>query len=195
MNKKTIIFDLDDTAGNLKVRLQDIYRRATGNNEILYTDWIDYNAKDRYGITSDQLSQLFIDDQSLQLMEPHDGLVEVTQELRDRGYNIEFVTARAWHPHAEEITHEWLARHRVVHDKVNIVPLFECKEEVTRHIENIHLFIDDRYDHCKRMLESGRIGTALLYAQPWNERLHNTFTMPGEKLVRIEQLTDVLQYA
>jgi uncharacterized HAD superfamily protein len=190
-NTKSIVLDIDDTVGNLKERLQEIYRRATGNQEIKYTDWSDYNAKDRYGITSDQLSQLFIEDNSLALMKPHDGLIEVTAILKARGYNVEFVTARGWCPDAYDITKKWLDDHYVSYDRINIVPLFECKERVTRHIENIALFVDDRYDHCTAMMNSGRVKHTLLYSQPWNKIWHNALT-PNFDV--IDNLYDVLNY-
>lgn len=78
MSKKTIILDLDDTLGDLKSRLQGIYRRATGDNTISYNDWGSYGQPNRYGISSEQLSELFIEDNSLQLMKPFEGAVEVT---------------------------------------------------------------------------------------------------------------------
>lgn len=188
---KTVIFDIDDTVGDLKSRLQEIYRRATGNPDISWNDWTDYNAKDRYGITSDQLSELFIEDNALELMKPHEGLIEVTAILKSRGYNVEFVTARGWCPGAYDITKKWLDDHYVSYDRINIVPLFECKERVTRHIENIELFVDDRYDHCTAMMNSGRVKHTLLYSQPWNKIWHNALT-PNFSV--IDNLYEVLNY-
>lgn len=190
-NTKSIVLDIDDTVGNLKERLQEIYRRATGNQEIKYTDWSDYNAKDRYGITSEQLSQLFIDDNSLELMKPHEGVIEVTALLKARGYNIEFVTARGWCPGAYEITKKWLDDHFITYDRINIVPLFQCKEEATRHIDSIELFVDDRIDHCEAMVASGRVGKALLFGQPWNEHFDASL---NPNVIRIDNVYDVLNY-
>ncbi|QDJ96378.1 hypothetical protein Xoosp13_192 [Xanthomonas phage Xoo-sp13] len=188
-NVKSIIFDIDDTCGDLKLRLRDIYRRATGDDTICYTHWDDYGVKDRYGITSDQLSTLFIEDQSLQLMKPHDGLVEVISSLKSDGYNIEFVTARGWHPDGYNVTQKWLEDNQVYYDRINIVPLHQCKEEATRHIENIVLFVDDRHDHCLNMVKSGRVQKSLLFTQPWNKHLP-----VSEKLVPITTLYDVLEH-
>lgn len=188
---KTVIFDIDDTVGDLKSRLQEIYRKATGNSEISFNDWTEYNANDRYGITSDQLSELFIEDNSLALLKPHEGLIEVTAILKARGYNIEFVTARGWCPDAYDITKNWLDNNYISYDRINIVPLFECKERVTRHIENIELFVDDRYEHCTAMMNSGRVKQTLLYSQPWNKKWHNTLT-PNFNV--IDNLYDVLNY-
>jgi uncharacterized HAD superfamily protein len=124
-------------------------------------------------------------------MKPHDGLIEVTAILKARGYNVEFVTARGWCPDAYDITKKWLDDHYVSYDRINIVPLFECKERVTRHIENIALFVDDRYDHCTAMMNSGRVKHTLLYSQPWNEIWHNALT-PNFDV--IDNLYDVLKY-
>ncbi len=188
---KSIVLDIDDTVGNLKERLQEIYRRATGNPEISWNDWTDYNTKDRYGITSDQLSELFIADNSLALMKPHDGVIEVTAILKARGYNIEFVTARGWCPGAYDITNKWLDDNYITYDRINIVQLFQCKEEVTRHIDNIELFVDDRLDHCQAMIDSGRVQKALLYGQPWNAHFDPSL---NPNVIRIDNVYDVLNY-
>lgn len=192
--KETIIFDIDDTVGNLRIRLQEIYRKATGDQTIKYTDWDDYGVKSRYGISSDELTQLFLQDNSLQLMEPHDGIIEVSAILKARGYNIEFVTARGWHPDGFAVTKKWLEDYNITYDRINIVPLFECKEQVTRHIENIKLFVDDRFDHCQSMLNSGRVEACLLYNQPWNQTYQKN-APEGEKIHTIHSIYDVLKYA
>lgn len=187
----TVVLDIDDTVGNLKERLQGIYQRHTGDTTISYEDWVEYNSKDRYGIDSDTLGDLFIADQSLELLKPHDGLVEVTAMIKARGYRIEFVTARGWCPNAYDITKKWLDDNFVSYDRINIVPLFECKERVTRHIDNIVLFVDDRYDHCVAMKNSGRVGKTLLYSQPWNRKYHNALT-PNMDV--IDNLYDVVNH-
>lgn len=188
---KTVIFDIDDTIGDLKTRLQGIYRKHTGDDTISFNDWTDYHVHDRHGISFDGLSQLFIEDKSLELMKPHEGIIEVTAILKARGYNIEFVTARGWLPGAYDVTKKWLDDNFVTYDRINIVPLFQCKEEATRHIENIILFVDDRYDHCTAMQESGRVQKTLLYSQPWNTKWHDTLT-PNYGV--IDNLYDVLKY-
>ena len=189
MSNKTIIFDLDDTLGCLKSRLQEIYRRATGDNTISYNDWDNYGQPNRYGISSEQLSELFIEDQSLELMKPHDGVVEVTAILKSRGYNIEIVTARGWRPDAYNVTKKWLDDNYISYDKINIVPLHQCKEEATRHIDNIHLFVDDRFDHCDNMMKSGRVNRCLVYKQPWNKAATLT-----QNIVHIDNVYDVLEH-
>jgi uncharacterized HAD superfamily protein len=197
--RKTVILDIDDTCGDLKERLQNIYRHATGNHEISFNDWADYNAKDRYGITSESLGQMFMDDMSLELMKPHEGLAEVTAILKSRDYNVEFVTARGWHPDGFNITKKWLDEHYVSYDKINIVPLFQCKEEATRDIGDVHLFVDDRADHCISMMKSGRVNKCLLYSQPWNAEYRDKKIWSSSGVDRnvepIFHLYDILEYA
>lgn len=187
---KTVIFDLDDTLGNLKERLVNIYKRELGMENVNSDDWTFYGAgTDRYNITSDRLTELFIEDQSLELMKPHDGVVEVTAILKSRGYNIEIVTARGWRPDAYNVTKKWLDDNYISYDKINIVPLHQCKEEATRHIENIHLFVDDRFDHCDNMMKSGRVNRCLVYKQPWNKAATLT-----QNIVHIDNVYDVLEH-
>lgn len=192
--KETIIFDIDDTSGDLKTHLQNLYRRVTGDESISFNDWVDFNAQDRYGISSQRLGELFIEDQSLEKMKPHDGLIEVTAILKSMDYNIEFVTARGWHPDAFEITRKWLDDHYVSYDRINIVPLFQCKEEATRHIERIKLFVDDRDDHCTNMIHSGRVEKCLLFEQPWNKLYRSDNSIRHPEVSSIKSLYEVLEY-
>lgn len=187
---KTVIFDIDDTIGNLKERLEMIYRNHTGDHTISCNDWTEYHVHNRYGISFDGLSELFIQDKSLEIMKPHEGIVELTAILKARGYTIEFVTARGWLPGAYDITKKWLDDNFISYDRINIVPLFQCKEEATRHIEGIELFIDDRLDHCEAMVASGRVGKALLYGQPWNSK----FVNDNPNVIRIDNVYEVLNY-
>lgn len=192
MNKPTVIFDCDDTLGNLKDRLENIYRTETGNQLISSNDWKDYNSIDRYGISSDQLTGLFYNDKTLENIVPHDGISEISHTLRDLGYNIEIVTARAWHDRAYEITEKWLNDNNFAYDRINIVPLTQCKEEATRHIENIKLFIDDRFDHCLNMWNSGRVETCLVYSQPWN--IDNFKTISTQNIHSIKTLYEIMDH-
>ncbi len=192
--QKTVIFDLDDTLGDLKVRLQEIYRRTTGDQTISYEDWDNYGQPNRYGVTSEQLSELFIEDNSLGLMKPFDGAIEVTALMKSKGFNVEIVTARGWHPDGYAVTKKWLDDHYISYDRINIVPLFQCKEETTRHIENVALFVDDRLDHCVNLFESGRIGKSLVLAQPWNREYTEEHPDYNSNIIRIDSIWDVLNH-
>lgn len=188
---KTVIFDIDDTIGCLRERLELIYRKHTGDDTISYKDWTEYHVQNRYGVSFDGLSELFIQDKSLEIMKPHEGIVEVTAILKARGYKVEFVTARGWLPGAYDITKTWLDNNFISYDRINIVPLFQCKEEATRHIENIVLFVDDRHDHCTAMANSGRVGKSLVYRQPWNSLQEANYT---PNVDYISSLYEVLDY-
>lgn len=193
MTNKAIILDLDDTLGDLKVRLQNIYRKKTGRTDIHYRDWLDFNSVN-YGYTFDDLTNFFIEDNSLALMRPHAGVVETTARLKELGYDIHIVTARGWHPDAEAQTDAWLKEHNITFDSVHIVPFGMCKEEMTRNIPNVEFFIDDRMDHCLAMHNSGRIGSkTLVFAQPWNQTQFEAHTA-DDNLQRIEDIREILRF-
>lgn len=193
MTNNAIILDLDDTLGDLKVRLQNIYRKKTGRTDIHYRDWKSFNGVN-YGYSFDDLTEFFIEDNSLTLMRPHAGVVETTARLKTLGYDIHIVTARGWHPDAQAVTEAWLTAANITFDKVHIVPFGQCKEELTRSIPNIHFFVDDRMDHCASMHSSGRVEKqTLVYGQPWNEDQFEA--MPSdEKFQRIEDIREILRF-
>jgi 5'(3')-deoxyribonucleotidase len=193
MTNNAIIIDLDDTLGDLKVRLQNIYRKKTGRTDIHYRDWKDFNSV-TYGYTFDDLTEFFIEDNSLALMRPHAGVVETTARLKSLGYDIHIVTARSWHPDAQNVTEAWLTAANITFDQVHIVPFNMCKEEVTRSIPNIHFFVDDRIEHCKAMQSSGRVEKqVLVFGQPWNETQFEE--MPSsDNFQRIEDIREILRF-
>ena len=45
-----IILDIDDTSGDLKTRLQDLYRKETGDESIHYDQWDEVFVSQRYGL-------------------------------------------------------------------------------------------------------------------------------------------------
>lgn len=184
-----ILLDIDDTSGDLKSKLQEMYRKETGDKSIHYSQWDTFAVANRYGITDDRLFEMFLENSLLETIEPHVGLSEVTQELQERGYRIEIVTARAWHPNAYSVTKEWLNKHEVGYTNINIVPLDKCKEEATRELGPAKLFIDDRFDHCASMAASGRVEQCLLFSQPWNAA-----STLEKRIDKIHSLYDVLNF-
>lgn len=193
MTNNAIIFDLDDTLGDLKVRLQNIYRKKTGRTDIHYRDWKDFNSVN-YGYSFDDLTEFFIEDNSLRLMRAHAGVVETTARVKALGYDIHIVTARGWHPDAQAVTEAWLAENNITFDQLHIVPFGHCKEELTRSIPNIHFFVDDRMDHCLAMHKSGRVETqTLVFGQPWNEEQFDSYPT-DDKLQRIEDIREILRF-
>lgn len=184
-----IILDIDDTSGDLKTRLQDLYRKETGDESIHYDQWDEYFVSHRYGISEERLYEMFIESATMESMDPHDGLSEITNEIHRRGYQIEIVTARGWHPKGYDVTKEWLDRNKVAYDNINVVPLDQCKEVATRRLGDIKLFVDDRDDHCFNMMRSGRVEQCLLYSQPWNASFE---LFPH--IDKIDNLYDILNY-
>lgn len=184
-----ILLDIDDTSGDLKTKLQEVYRKETGDDSIDLNQWGNFWVADRYGITDDRLFEMFLENSLFENIDPHDGLSEVTHELQELGYRIEVVTARAWHPDAYSVTKEWLTKHDVAYNNINIVPLDKCKEESTRKLGPVKLFIDDRFDHCANMAASGRVEQCLLFSQPWNAK-----SVLRKRIDKIHSLYDILNF-
>lgn len=192
MTKQTILLDCDDTLGDFKSVLQNMYREITGDATICSSNWTTFGEVNRYGIPNNELLDHFIAYKALERITPHDGVSEITHALSDMGFNIEIVTARAWHPEAYEITEGWLTDNNVYFDKINIVPLNDCKETATRHIPNVKIFVDDRYDHCKEMADASRVEQCLMFSQPWNKQVGTTIRTP--KIQAITSLYEILDH-
>lgn len=83
--------------------------------------------------------------------------------LMDLGHGVVFVTA-VWEraPSSYDSKRRWLAEH--FPGNPMIVASSQCK-----HMVRGNVAIDDRYDTCKRWIQSGNVSRVILFNQPWNE--------------------------
>ncbi len=82
-----------------------------------------------------------------------DNVKEVIDKLYERGHYIYFITARGkGYTNAYNETKEYLDKHNIKYEKIITDAMdksIPCKEE------NIDLFIDDSYKHCKEVADIG----------------------------------------
>lgn len=182
----TVVFDIDDTTGSLKKELVKLLRTELSNPSICYSEWTQQSVEQLYNVSWEQMRGFMLNHRVMELMEPHEGAPEAIQSLRANGYRVEFVTARGWREDAYEVTKTWLDKNDIPYDGINIVHLHECKEQVTRHIDNICCFVDDRVDHCLAMSLSGRVKHSIVYSQPWNDQYRGS-------LQKVNSFADILK--
>lgn len=193
---KVLIFDLDDCFVNTKTRIQNIYRKYLGRKDIHYRDWTDINLEDRYDVSWDKLKELMIEDNTFQLVRPHLGASEITKYVKNQGYYIVFVTARGWHPDAKAETEKYLKDNDFVYDELIITELNQSKEEATRHLSNIVLFVEDNFDNALEFANSKRADKTILYRQNWNKfRYKETVTEEQKnEFILVDDIREVLRF-
>lgn len=170
MTKKIAILDLDDTLANMKVHIHRILTEFRSDTPC-HTEWNVFGVERRMGISWEDIQQRIIDQDVLSQMIPHDGAVSFTHGLKNLGYDVMVMTARGWHPDAYKITSRWLQKYGFNVDELNIVPITACKSDVINKCQRARdgvLFLDDRHEHCKAVIDNTNVKNVLLFEQPWN---------------------------
>ena len=83
-----------------------------------------------------------------------DDVVSVLTKLKDKGYNIIFITARNFEEYNDpyKLSYDYLTRHGVPFDKLVVNAKNKAKECI---LQGIDIFIDDNAKNCKAVQKKG----------------------------------------
>jgi uncharacterized HAD superfamily protein len=184
------MLDIDDTLGDMASWFQNELRRRYKDESITFEDWTrDFGRSSSLpALTSEAIGDIIIEGNGLTDMKPREGLLELNAALQEKGYYVVLVTARGWHPEARKVTQEWMERIGFHYDELIVCPLDKCKEEATKMFKKVEIFMDDRFDHCLSMAESGRVVKSLVMDQPWNR---NEYSL---KVQRVRGIQDAIKH-
>lgn len=170
---KTIVFDIDDTIADLKNPMCQALNKYTGKT-IHWNDWNKFNITDQdlYNISYSELCDVLINGNILQNIIPLKETREVLTEIKSRGYNLVYITARGYHPNAYNVTKQWFADWNLPCDSLYICEKGKTKPEYVKDYKDIRMFIDDRFDNCKDFRSEKSKTTVVLKNEPWNVYSH-----------------------
>ena len=160
-----IILDLDDVLANLRESLYQVMRDATGI-DLHWQQWRHYDLCKHFNIAKQPLEDILMRTQALEGCQPEPDAIAMTAKLRQLGYKLHIITARGWHPTAEQLTSDWLQRHGVHYDALDVVPLGGNKLDVLPPADEIRFAVDDHPNNIRRY-EDNAIPT-LMVEMPWN---------------------------
>ena len=115
---------------------------------------------DIFHVQDEELSGFFAKyyPEYLQKILPAPGAKEFLEELKQYGYQINLISARRDKDgRAEQITRAWLVAYELPYDSLVI----NCKDKASCLHNNMGVFVDDSYAHCKAVSE----GTSLTVIQ------------------------------
>lgn len=171
-------FDLDDVVAHLRTPMAQVVSDFSGI-QIDWRDWDSWSHFEKFGMSLSQFLTSLVDQEVLQRCQPDEGAVEAIAMLRSEGLGIAVVTARSYHPKAQEITTAWLAMHGIEVDHLEIVLPSQTKNEALMGIPNLVAYIDDHPGHLSSISEVKPELPVFLMDRPWNraddrfERLHH----------------------
>ena len=167
--QKPFAVDIDDVLGNLGEPLNASLNALTGR-AVPFHHWNHFRFFEFYGMEVDQFLNRIIDEKLLTEMPPYEGAQRALASIREAGADVVLITARGYHPQAEDVTLEWLERHGMHFDDLIIVPEGQSKGEIAkqRYPNGFTVMIDDNANNLDSMKSFGLVQQTVLVDQPWN---------------------------
>lgn len=180
------IVDIDDTVAALVPHLVNVLNKLTGKS-LTVNDWTSYDTWDVYGVDQKQYFDLCESEQILSKVSPIPFAQETIDSLYRNEYEIVYLTARAWHNNAYDITMDWLCKHKFKVDQLHILPLHQSKSEYIKANFNlpVDLIVDDNVKHVRGFIENNIAKSVFLIDGPWNRDADD---LNGVRIQSIESL-------
>lgn len=161
------VLDLDDTILDLETPLTEVFP--------VITHWKD---SERYKNRSKILNSIFDNDLLINL-KAFSKALDFINDLRNNNIQIVLITARAWHPNAEEITRTNLEKNNIIFDDLIICELNKNKGEFLNKNDRYILSIEDNpYNHMNLKFS----GVERPYCRITEAFSYNN--IPAEELIR-----------
>lgn len=188
--KNVCLIDLDDTLGDFSTGMLEALNHRTGK---YFTYIPTFDVVSVYGITDDDLFNICREEQVAENTIASPDAIGFLNELHNRGWCSVVITARGWHPHAEEITAKWLSDNNLTPDELIVVGENQSKTDVIGKFDNIILSLDDRIKNCREYTKSGLVDNVIIYEASWNNYMSrwNTDWNGWDYHFRVKSLFDV----
>lgn len=165
---KWVVFDVDDVICNLRDSLYESFKNK--GVDIPWQNWNTYNHVAIFGLNNEkELHNHMKESLVLEKAILEEAVLDIMQKIKNKGYKIGLLTARAWHQDGELITQEFIQAHHLPIDKLVISGLHTDRKSA--HIDKfegkiVH-YIDDSIHHIKDFTSKGI--HAVLLDRPWNQ--------------------------
>ena len=164
-----IIFDVDDVLCNFKESLYRSFKNI--GKDVHWSQWTKYASLELYGLKNEQeLHYHMAAHNVLENSKVEDGVSEFLAELKNAGFHIGLLTARAWHKNGKTITENFVNENRLCVDKIVISGLHTDKksEHIDKFQGKITAYVDDSIHHIEDFINKGIAGSYLM-DRPWNQ--------------------------
>lgn len=163
--KQTIVLDCDDVLINLRVSLFKAIEKEYG---VDISNTPSYDLHNMLGINIKQFFECLLKHKAVETSFLDLGVMQSIDYMKQH-YNLVMVSARGWHPKAEELTRETLNSCDIeLDDYIFLKPGQEKFKVIHERLGKCYLIIDDHYNHCYQALLSGAVTKAIIPRRPWN---------------------------
>ena len=165
---RVAVLDIDDSLADLRNPLMYALNEYTGK-DIHWEDWDVYDLSYIYGMTVADFRACLIESDVLRKAKPMADSIKFCEHLNDNNYLVLMVTARGWHPQAEELTKQWLEEFNVPYHDLYITKHNESKYKAIEKYGVVDLAVDDSIKNIIDYKESGMVRHSVLFHHPWNK--------------------------
>lgn len=169
-----IILDLDDVQADLFSLMRENLNKMMGVDK-KHDDFTGYDVTKIYkGLTSDRFFECLTENKIIENLMPIKGAAEATHVLKDKGFVINVVTARAWHKNGLKVSADWLEKSGFHFDRIAVSCPAEGKVKVYKNIaKKFNCIVDDNLENVHQAKESGLFESTYLIDMPWNKKDSN----------------------
>jgi 5'(3')-deoxyribonucleotidase len=169
-----IILDLDDVQADLFSLMRENLNEMMGVDKKSH-DFVSFDITKIYkGLTLDRFFECLTENNIIENLIPIEGAAEATHALKDKGFVINVVTARAWHKNGLQVSADWLEKAGFHFDRIAVSCPKKGKVKVYRNIApKFNCIVDDNLENILQAEESGLFKSTYLINMPWNNKDSN----------------------
>jgi 5'(3')-deoxyribonucleotidase len=165
-----IILDLDDVQADLFSLMRENLNKMMCVDKKQH-DFTGFDITKVYkGLTIERFFECLIDNEIIENLMPIEGAAKATHALKDKGFVINVVTARAWHKNGLQLSADWLEKSGFHFDRIAVSCPKEGKVKVYKKIApKFNCIVDDNLENVHQAKESGLFEKTYLIDMPWNK--------------------------
>ena len=172
MKPRIVVWDIDDVLTPTSLTFYDSVVRTHGTC-IHPENWVDYSWGKHVNLPEGIETQKYITENSLiENTVPFTYTKEALTLVKDAGFKNSLLSARAYHPHPDEATDDWLIQRdlRNLVDQMYFVRVDDSKHHVLEKLKlhyDIHAFVEDNPFHACAALDI--VPNVYLLRRSWNK--------------------------
>lgn len=162
-------FDVDDVLVDTSQEIHRVMLDKTGK-DIPVDAWPSMLFSEFYGVGKENIEAMrgwWRDGSVLEQARPFAGALDAVRAVAAAGHKVGFITARGWHPSAQQITEDLIAQNNLPVSELILLKFGESKKDLlAERASSIAGFVDDSLQHVQ---DVGGLGVPVaLVRRAWN---------------------------
>ncbi len=190
--KKLFIFDIDDVIYDLKTMMYEALKAHTGK-DIHPNTWKTLNMNEVFDLDYKEVVDVFLKHNVLTSGQLNFGIYPLLDYLKKNNIETKAVTARGWHPDADNVTQAFFEQHDIKMGGVKVIKYTEKKSDYIAQLTDYNIvgYVDDSDRHIMetKLACHGNVKNYFIQDQPWNRHVAIDTGM-----TRINDISEIKQH-